>query len=253
MATQDELIAFAKQSKRPKGKCLGFANNDVVGRFGKTGRFPMNATESANELDRAGQLFETPCPDYPHLDWYDYVTTINGVRKNYGHVDWHLPQRGLHVANSSRVTANKNESGTVGTYASYGAPRRGWSKIPALNAVISIVNDPKPPPRPTTPGGLDVDVIARQVIAGQWGNGQVRRDRLGAAGYDYSAVQARVNAILNAGSASHPTYTVQPGDSLSKIATKLRYSGGWRALYNKNRGVIGSDPNKIRPGQVLSL
>lgn len=41
-----------------------------------------------------------------------------------------------------------------------------------------------------------VDEIAREVIRGDWGNGADRRKRLEAAGYDYSAVQDKVNAIL---------------------------------------------------------
>lgn len=41
-----------------------------------------------------------------------------------------------------------------------------------------------------------VDEIAREVIAGKWGNGQDRVNRLKAAGYDPAAVQARVNALL---------------------------------------------------------
>lgn len=41
-----------------------------------------------------------------------------------------------------------------------------------------------------------VDEIAREVIRGAWGNGADRKNRLTAAGYDYSAVQSRVNALL---------------------------------------------------------
>ncbi|MCM1222971.1 MAG: N-acetylmuramoyl-L-alanine amidase, partial [Lachnospiraceae bacterium] len=33
-------------------------------------------------------------------------------------------------------------------------------------------------------------------IRGDWGNGDERRKRLAAAGYDYSAVQKRVNELL---------------------------------------------------------
>lgn len=41
-----------------------------------------------------------------------------------------------------------------------------------------------------------VDEIAREVIDGKWGNGTDRKKRLTAAGYDYSAVQKKVNALL---------------------------------------------------------
>ena len=38
--------------------------------------------------------------------------------------------------------------------------------------------------------------VAREVIAGKWGNGEDRKKRLTAAGYDYKAVQAKVNELL---------------------------------------------------------
>lgn len=41
-----------------------------------------------------------------------------------------------------------------------------------------------------------IDEIAREVIRGDWGNGADRRNRLTSAGYDYAAVQAKVNELL---------------------------------------------------------
>lgn len=41
-----------------------------------------------------------------------------------------------------------------------------------------------------------IDEIAREVIKGLWGNGQDRKNRLEKAGYDYDAVQDRVNELL---------------------------------------------------------
>lgn len=41
-----------------------------------------------------------------------------------------------------------------------------------------------------------VDELAREVISGKWGNGTDRKNRLTEAGYDYSAVQKRVNELL---------------------------------------------------------
>ena len=42
-----------------------------------------------------------------------------------------------------------------------------------------------------------VDEIAREVISGKWGNGDERKKKLAVAGYDYAAVQARVNKLLS--------------------------------------------------------
>lgn len=47
------------------------------------------------------------------------------------------------------------------------------------------------------------------------------------------------------------TYTVQQGDNLSSIAGK--YGTTWQAIYNRNVSIIGSDPNLIKPGQVLTI
>lgn len=54
-------------------------------------------------------------------------------------------------------------------------------------------------------------------------------------------------------SGTSKTYTVKAGDTLSGIANKLHYPGGWQALYAKNKGVIGNNPNDIKPGEVLHL
>ena len=47
----------------------------------------------------------------------------------------------------------------------------------------------------------DLTTIAREVIAGKWGNGADRAKRLTAAGYDAQAVQNRVNQLLGGGTA----------------------------------------------------
>ncbi len=41
-----------------------------------------------------------------------------------------------------------------------------------------------------------VTALAKEVIAGKWGNGAERKRRLTEAGYDYDKVQAKVNAML---------------------------------------------------------
>ena len=46
------------------------------------------------------------------------------------------------------------------------------------------------------PAKKSVDTLAKEVIQGKWVNGEERKKRLTAAGYDYNAVQKRVNEIL---------------------------------------------------------
>lgn len=45
-------------------------------------------------------------------------------------------------------------------------------------------------------GAKTVAAVAKEVIAGAWGNGEERKKRLEAAGYDYQAVQDKVNRLL---------------------------------------------------------
>lgn len=54
-------------------------------------------------------------------------------------------------------------------------------------------NSPDPNPAPAKKSN---DEISNEVIAGAWGNGEDRRNRLTAAGYDYSVIQALVNQKL---------------------------------------------------------
>ena len=65
-----------------------------------------------------------------------------------------------------------------------------------------------------------VDILAREVLAGNWGNGQDRVNRLTSAGYDYNAVQNRVNELLS-GSASKPS-----GKSIDTLAREV-IRGDW--------------------------
>lgn len=46
---------------------------------------------------------------------------------------------------------------------------------------------------------LSIDAIAKEVIAGKWGNGVERMQKLRAAGFNPSIVQARVNEMLKKG------------------------------------------------------
>lgn len=55
-------------------------------------------------------------------------------------------------------------------------------------------SQPAPAPAPAKKSN---DQIAQEVLAGAWGNGEDRKNKLSAAGYDPSAIQAAVNSILN--------------------------------------------------------
>lgn len=83
-----------------------------------------------------------------------------------------------------------------------------------------------------------VSVIADEVIAGKWSNGNDRKKKLEAAGYDYDDVQAAVNKKLGAGSSSKQYYTIKNGDTLSEIAKKygitVKQLQNWNKIKNAN-------------------
>lgn len=101
-----------------------------------------------------------------------------------------------------------------------------------------------------TPSKKSNEEIANEVLAGQWGNGEDRKNKLTAAGYDYNAIQAIVNQKIGANPTqpATQTYTVKSGDTLSSIANK--YGTTYQELARIN-GI--SNPNKIYPGQVLKI
>lgn len=68
---------------------------------------------------------------------------------------------------------------------------------------------------------------------------------------DFSDVSARVDSSGELIGAQ--TYTVQKGDSLSRIA-KHHYgdANAWKQIFEANRDVI-QDPDRIHPGQVIKL
>lgn len=103
--------------------------------------------------------------------------------------------------------------------------------------------------QPAQPVKKSVEELAQEVMNGKWGNGMDRVKKLTAAGYDYAAVQKRVNQIVAERDKKKAiTYTVQRGDTLSAIARKYGTSVSKIA---KDNGI--KNPNLIYPGQKLII
>lgn len=101
----------------------------------------------------------------------------------------------------------------------------------------------------TKPASKTTAQLAEEVIAGQWGNGEDRKKRLTAAGYDYNAVQNIVNNKMAAKKKPVSVYyVVKRGDTLSGIASKYGTTYTYLARLN---GI--ADPNKIYPGQKIRV
>ena len=82
--------------------------------------------------------------------------------------------------------------------------------------------EPAKPAEPTaTPAAKTVEELAREVIQGKWGSGAVRKQKLTDAGYDYNAVQEKVNELLTG-----KTNTAKPKKTVSELAKEV-IQGKW--------------------------
>lgn len=104
------------------------------------------------------------------------------------------------VKDGKYITIEGNKSNKVAR-GSYGVSSSTVYAVcrPAYNDNMSA---PAPAPAPATsnskyPGYSDTEIkIAKDVIAGKYGNGMARRNNLARAGYNYSRIQGLVNKML---------------------------------------------------------
>lgn len=149
------------------------------------------------------------------------VNVSNGTGLQRGDV---LLKEGSHTAiyigNGQLVHASINEKGTVtggkvGDQTGKEICTRGYYNKP-WNSVLRYGEAEAP-----TSATKSVDEIAKEVIAGKWGSGVARKKKLEAAGYTYSTIQNRVNALLNTNTkVESVVHKVKKGDTLSEIAAK---------------------------------
>jgi len=122
--------------------------------------------------------------------------------------------------------------------------------------LANTVNAKLATPAPSTNTKKSNEEIAKEVLAGKWGNGTDRKKKLEAAGYNYNTIQNLVNQLAkgktssstNTGTPTSITYVVKKGDTLSGIAKK--YGTTWQRLARIN-GI--SRPNLIRVGQKIRI
>ena len=147
-------------------------------------------------LTRHNMFAATSCPgEYLQSRFQELADTVNKILD--GNETPSEPSKPSTDKKSNEEVANEVIAGKWGN----GDARRtaltnaGYD----YNAIQSIVNQKlSGNPAPSKPVLKSVDEIAKEVIAGKWGNGKERFDKLAATGYDGTAVQNRVNEILGA-------------------------------------------------------
>jgi len=93
-----------------------------------------------------------------------------------------------------------------------------------------------------------VNELAKEVLKGVWGNGKERREKLESAGYDYDAVQKRVNELLAKEKETPEYYVIKKGDTLSKIAKAHNTTVAKLVKLNDIK-----DKNKIYAGDKIRI
>ena len=135
-------------------------------------------------------------------------------------------------SNSAPETTNKKSNEEIANEVIAGKWGNGDARKTALtnagydfSVIQSIVNEKLTGKKvESKPKLKSVDEVAREVIAGQWGNGQDRFNKLAAAGYDGNAVQNRVNEIL--GASSKPASNKKSNETIANEVIAGKWGNG---------------------------
>lgn len=166
----------------------------------------------------------TPKPgDIIFYDWDD-----TGTGDNTGWPDHVGIVESVSGGNITVIEGNKNNAVARRTIAVNGRYIRGYG-VPKYEAEAA---------GNTTATTKSVTEVAKEVVAGKWGNGEDRKSRLVAAGYNYTEVQNQVNAILKGTTATK---------SVTEVAKEV-IAGKWgNGTERKNRlTAAGYDYNAVQ-------
>ena len=123
------------------------------------------------------------CPAYILPHWAEFKKKVQSYMKSGTSVSKNPTTKQLYRVRKSWSDAKSQ----IGAFSSLDnakkACKSGYSVFDANGNVVY-------------PTKKSIDEIAREVIQGKWGNGTDRKNKLTNAGYDYNAVQKRVNELM---------------------------------------------------------
>ena len=148
--------------------------------------------------------------------------------------------------------STEKPTGISGTYDMWQYSSKG--SVPGINGNVDmnicyrdLPAEIKGTAKAPAPAKKSNEEIAKEVLEGKWGVGVERKNRLTEAGYDYAAIQAIVNDMLQDDD-EVKYHTVQNGEVLSEIAEQ--YGTTYQALAKLN-GI--KNPNRIYVGQKIRI
>jgi resuscitation-promoting factor RpfA len=134
------------------------------------------------------------------------------------------------------------------------APKPADTAKPADPAAPAKPADPATPAKPADPAAPGATTEPGSPAADRAAEGErASRGETPARPGTTDPNKADVTGNAGAKEVSPGNYTVQPGDNLWAIAEEKKVQGGWPALYEANKKVVGTDPDLIHPGQNLDL
>ena len=146
---------------------------------------------------------------YKPLGLDTYFTLVSLSNAQYG--DWIVWSKGSHDCPDSHVAMFIKKDGNSRIIAlgqnQFGKAAANEGGL-STHGIIGVLRLKAWMVKPSTPSKKTNDQIAQEVINGKWGNGETRKQKLKAAGYDYNTIQKLVNQKLNV-SAPKPTKTIE--------------------------------------------
>lgn len=145
---------------------------------------------------------------YKPLGLDKYFTLVSLANAQYG--DWIVWSKGSHDCPDSHVAMFIKKDGNSRIIAlgqnQFGKAAANEGSL-STHGIIGVLRLKAWTVKPATPSKKTNEQIAQEVINGKWGNGDTRKQKLKAAGYDYNTIQKLVNQKLN-GNAPKPSKTI---------------------------------------------
>lgn len=227
--------------------CVGYACgrfNEIIGAM----KYPSLNCNAENFIERAKNTYGLEISSVPTLGgimvWQKGTLSGNDGAGHVAIVEKIIDSNTIYTSESGYGgsafwnSTRRNTNGRWGLGSAY--TFRGCIVNPAIGKVVA--------PTPTPSVKKSVDEVAKEVIRGEWGNGDERYNRLTNAGYNYNEVQAKVNELLNS---NKPTPAPTPSvDILDLVRKTIRGDFG---NGEARRKALGSNYDEVQRQVNLNL
>ena len=250
----------------------------ITQKFKKEGHFGMDLGWNSQHggknqpiyAAQDGEVVAVKDHDYTTKSWGNYVKIYHGENMYtlYGHMkEGVLVKKGQKVKMGELLGYMGNTGHSFGEHVHYEIYKGGASTSYRIDPQPltyvyegQVVSDGSKEVvlyyKEETPvtNNKSVEEVARDVIAGKYGNQPERQKKLESEGYNYSEVQGKVNELLKSQAPAAPQapqeeyYTIKKGDTLSGIAKKYDTSVNELVKLNNIK-----DPDKIYAGDKIRV